>query len=170
MEAPICNVCLKSDGELCSMCEQRIEDGEITNADVRVSRILQDLSEEHGSLKDSEVVRVFDKENVTVIVTAEGDGAKVVGRQGDIVKEVAARIDKSIRVVEAAENDREVIEGLLSPAEIDSINTVFAPGGESKKIVVDKEYDGKINLSVEEFEDIIEEVTGTEYRLSFEKT
>jgi transcription antitermination factor NusA-like protein len=152
------------------MCEQRIEDGEITNADVRVSRILQDLSEEHGSLKDSEVVRVFDKENVTVIVTAECDGAKVVGRQGDIVKEVAARIDKSIRVVEAAENDREVIEGLLSPAEIDSINTVFAPGGESKKIVVDKEYDGKINLSVEEFEDIIEEVTGTEYRLSFEKT
>lgn len=169
MEAPICNVCLKSEGELCSMCEERIEEGEISNADVRVSRILQGLSEEHGSLEDSEIVKVFDKENVTVIVTGEGDGAKVVGRKGEIVKEVASRIGKSIRVVEAAEDDMEVIKGLLSPAEVESVNTVFAPEGQSKKIVVDKEYDGKINLSVEEFQDIIEEVTGTSYRLSFEK-
>jgi transcription antitermination factor NusA-like protein len=169
MESPICNVCLTSDGELCSMCEEKIENGEISNADVRVSRILQDLSEEHGSLKDSEIVRVFDKENVTVIVTGEGDGAKVVGRKGQIVKEVASRIDKSIRVVEAADDDMEVIRGLLSPGEVESINTVFAPEGKSKKIVVDKEYDGKINLSTEEFEDIVEEITGTRYKLSFEK-
>jgi len=29
---------------------------------------------------------VFDTENVVIIVTAEGDGAKVVGRSGKIVK------------------------------------------------------------------------------------
>ncbi|MFB6242074.1 MAG: hypothetical protein ABEJ36_04730, partial [Candidatus Nanosalina sp.] len=92
----------------------------------------------------------------------------VVGRSGDIVKEVADRIEKSIRVVEAAQEDREVIKGLLSPAEIESINTVFKPDGQAKKIVVDESYEGKINLSTDEFEDIIEEVTGTDYQISFE--
>jgi len=168
MKAPICNVCLKTDGELCSMCEEKYENDEISDTDIRVSRILHDLSQEYGSLQDSEIKNVFDTENVTVIVTAEGDGAKVVGRKGEIVKEVASRIDKSIRVIEAAQDDMEVIQGLLSPAEVESINTVFTPEGQSKKIVVDEEYEGKINLSTDEFEEIINEVTGTNYQLSFE--
>ncbi|MFB6147528.1 MAG: hypothetical protein ABEJ66_01455, partial [Candidatus Nanohaloarchaea archaeon] len=111
---------------------------------------------------------VYDAEKVVVVITAEGDGAKVVGRNGEIVKELADRVDKSIRVVEAAEDDMEVIKGLLSPAEVKSVNTVFMPDGEYKKIVVDEEYEGKINLSEDEFEDVVERVTGTEYKLAFE--
>jgi transcription antitermination factor NusA-like protein len=150
------------------MCEEKYENDEISDTDIRVSRILHNLSKDYGSLQDSEIEKVFDADKVTVIVTAEGDGAKVVGRKGEIVKKVADRIDKSIRVVEAADDNMEVIQGLLSPAEVESINTVFTPEGESKKIVVSNEYEGKINLTNEEFEDIIEEVTGTRYKLSFE--
>ncbi|MFB6204485.1 MAG: hypothetical protein ABEJ75_02475 [Candidatus Nanohaloarchaea archaeon] len=167
MKAPICNVCLKSD-VLCSNCEEKLENGEITELDVRVSRILQDLSNEYGSLRDSEIIRVYDTDNVVVIVTAEGDGAKVVGRSGDIVKELADRIEKSIRVVEKSPEDREVIKGLLSPAEIESINTVFSPEGQHKKVVVDEDYRGKINLDTDEFEELIEKITGERYELSFE--
>ncbi|MBC5793300.1 MAG: hypothetical protein H8Z69_04695 [Nanohaloarchaea archaeon] len=168
MKAPICNVCLKSSDELCSMCEDKLEDGDITETDIKITRILYDLSKEYSSLKDSEIVKVFEMEKVIVIVTAEGDGAKVVGRSGEIVKEVASEVDKSIRVVEKAEDDMDTIKGLLSPAEVESINTVFMPEGKSKKIVVDDEYTGKINLSVEEFEEIIKEITDTPYKLSFE--
>ncbi len=167
MKAPICNVCLKSD-VLCSACQDKLDEGKITETDIEISRILHDLSSEYGSLQDSEIKRIFDTEDVTVIVTAEGDGAKVVGRKGEIVKEIASEIDKSIRVVESTEDDLDVIEGLLSPAEVESVNTVFKPGGTSKKIVVDSEYSGKINLSEQEFEEIVKEVTGTEYELSFE--
>ncbi len=167
MKAPICNVCLKSD-QLCSACQEKLDEGEIDEIDIKISRILQELSNEYGSLKDSEIERVFDTENVVVIVTAEGDGAKVVGRQGEIVKELANQIDKSIRVVEHASDDLEVIKGLLSPAEVQSVNTVFEPDGEYKKIVVDEDYEGKINLSQEEFEHIVDKVTGTDYRLAFE--
>ncbi len=167
MKAPICNICLKSD-QLCSACQDKLDEDKISETDIEISRILQDLSEEYGSLRDSEIKRIYDAERVVVIVTAEGDGAKVVGRQGDIVKAVAEKIDKSIRVVEAAEDDREVIKGLLSPGEIESINTVFKPEGQEKKIVVDEEYEDKINLSREEFEELISAITGTEYNLSFE--
>ncbi len=167
MKAPICNVCLKSD-VLCSGCEDKLENGEITETDVEVSRILQDLSKEHASLRDSEILKIFDMDNVIVIITEEGDGAKVVGRSGEIVKKIADQVDKSIRVVEKAPEDIETIKGLLSPAEVESVNTVFSPEGQSKKIVVDDDYEGKINLSVGEFEEIIDEVTGEKYQLAFE--
>jgi transcription antitermination factor NusA-like protein len=167
MKAPICNVCLKSD-VLCSGCQEKLDEGEITELDIKISRILQDLSNEYGSLRDSEIIKAIDTENVIVIVTGEGDGAKVVGKGGEIVKEIASRVDKSIRIVENSDDNREVIQGLLSPAEIQSINTVFKPDGQSKKIVVDEEYEGKINMSNEEFEHVVEEITGEEYELSFE--
>lgn len=167
MKAPICNVCLKSD-VLCSSCKEKYENGEISDLEIEISRTLQDLSNEYGSLRDSEIKHAYDTENVVVIVTAEGDGAKVVGRSGDIVKKLADEIGKSIRVVEKSEDDKEVIKGLLSPAEIESINTVFSPDGQYKKIVVDEDYEGKINLSNSEFEDLIEQITGEKYELSFE--
>ncbi|MFB6214050.1 MAG: transcription elongation factor NusA [Candidatus Nanohaloarchaea archaeon] len=167
MKAPICNVCLKSD-QLCKQCQEKLDEEQITEKEIEVSRILHDLSTEYGSLKDSSIEGVHDAEKVVVVITAEGDGAKVVGRNGEIVKELADRIDKSIRVVEAAEDDMEVIKGLLSPAEVKSVNTVFMPDGEYKKIVVDEDYEGKINLSEDEFEAIVERITGTEYKLAFE--
>ncbi len=167
MKAPICNVCLKSD-VLCSNCEEKLENGEISELEIKVSRILKDLSNEYGSLRDSEIKHVYDTENVLVIVTAEGDGAKVVGRGGEIVKEIADQVDKSIRVVEASQKDRAVIQGLLSPAEIQSINTVFKPEGESQKVVVPEEYEGKINLSIDELESLIQKITGTDYEIAFE--
>ena len=167
MKAPICNVCLKSD-VLCSGCEEKLENGEITQIEVKVSRILQDLSSEYASLQDSEILHVFETENVIVIVAAEGDGAKVVGRKGEIVKKVADEVGKSIRVIEKAGDDLDTIKGLLSPAEVESVNTVFKPDGKAKKIVVSDEYEGKINLTEDEFEEIISQVTGTHYKLSFE--
>lgn len=167
MKAPICNVCLKSD-VLCSNCEEKLENGDINELEIKISRKLKQLSEEYGSLRDSEILHVYDTENVVIIVTGEGDGAKVVGRSGEIVKKVAEEVDKSIRVVEKSQNNREVIKGLLSPAEIESINTVFTPEGEHQKIVADEQYEGKINMSNQEFEDVLEKITGTKYQLSFE--
>jgi transcription antitermination factor NusA-like protein len=158
---------MKSD-VLCSNCEDKKEEGEIDELDIKICRKLEDLSDEYGSLRDSEILGIHDTENVVVVVTAEGDGAKVVGRSGEIVKKVAEEIDKSIRVVEKSESDRDVIKGLLSPAEIESVNTVFTPEGEHKKVVIDEQYKGKINMSVEELEDIVENITGTYYQLSFE--
>lgn len=167
MKAPICNVCLKSD-VLCSACKEKLENDEITELEVEISRTLQDLSEEYGSLRDSEILKVLETENVIIIVTAEGDGAKVVGKGGEIVKKIAQEVDKSIRVVEKAKSDKTVIQGLLSPAEVKSINTVFKPSGETKKIVVDEKYEGKINMNIEEFEEVISKITETDYHLSFE--
>lgn len=167
MKAPICNVCLKSD-VLCSKCEEKLEEGEISELDIKVSRTLKELSNEHGSLRDSTIEKAYDTENVVVIVTGPGDGAKVVGRKGEIVKKVADEVGKPIRVVEKAENDRDVINGLLSPGEIESINTVFKPSGESQKIVVDEAYEDKINMSREDLEMIIQEITGEAYELAFE--
>jgi len=167
MKAPICNVCLKSD-VLCSQCSEKLENDKITELDIQVSRKLKELSNDHGSLRDSTIEGTYEAENVVVIITGAGDGAKVVGRSGEIVKKVADEVGKPIRVVENSENDRDVINGLLSPGEIQSINTVFKPEGQSKKIVVDEQFEDKINMNQNELEEAIQEITGTGYELAFE--
>ncbi len=167
MKTPICNVCVKSD-VLCSSCQEKLDEGEISELDVKISRLLHDLSKEHGSLKDSEIIKTYEAEDVIVILTAEGDGAKVVGRNGDIVKELADELGKSIRVVENSEDDYKVMKGLLSPAEVESVNTVFKPDGQAKKIVVDEQYKGKTSMTSDELQEIISDITGEDYTLSFE--
>lgn len=167
MKAPICNVCLKSD-VLCSQCSEKLEDDKISELDIEVSRKLKELSNDHGSLRDSTIEGTYEAENVVVIITGPGDGAKVVGRSGEIVKKVADEVGKPIRVVENSENDRDVVNGLLSPGEIQSINTVFKPEGQSKKIVVDEQFEDKINMNQEELEEAIQEITGEDYELAFE--
>ena len=167
MKAPICNVCLNSD-VLCSQCSEKLEEDKISELDIEVSRKLKELSNDHGSLRDSTIEGTYQAENVVVIITGPGDGAKVVGRSGEIVKKVADKVGKPIRVVENSENDRDVINGLLSPGEIQSINTVFKPEGQSKKIVVDEQFEDKINMNQKELEEAIQEITGTDYELAFE--
>jgi len=85
---------------------------------------------------------------------------KVVGRSGKIVKEVASQVDKSIRVVERSQDDLETIKRTTKPRRVESVNTVFTPEGQSKKIVVSDEYQGKINITEGEFEEVINP-TGT---------
>ncbi|MEF8880345.1 MAG: hypothetical protein V5A72_00760 [Candidatus Nanohaloarchaea archaeon] len=167
MKAPICNVCLKSD-VLCSQCSEKLEEDKITELDIQVSRKLKELSNNHGSLRDSTIEGTYEAKNVVVIITGSGDGAKVVGRSGEIVKKVADEVGKPIRVVENSESDRDVINGLLSPGEIQSINTVFKPEGQSKKIVVDEKFEDKINMNQKELEEAVQQITGTDYELAFE--
>jgi transcription antitermination factor NusA-like protein len=169
MKAPICNICLKTEDQLCSHCQNKLDDGKITDKEVEVSRILYELSDNNPSLQDSEIIQVLDADRVLVVVTSEGDGAKVVGKRGRVVKKLAEQVDKSIRVVEQASDDREVIKGLLSPGEIESINKVYTPDGTSRKVVVDEEYRQKVNLSVDELEQFMEEITDTAYTISFEE-
>ena len=40
MKAPIFNICLKTEDQLCSHCQNKLDDDKITDKEVEVSRIL----------------------------------------------------------------------------------------------------------------------------------
>ncbi|MCJ7450393.1 MAG: KH domain-containing protein [Candidatus Nanohaloarchaeota archaeon QJJ-9] len=168
MQTPLCSICLESDDILCTGCKQKLEDGEITEKGVEVSRFLFQLSQDIPTLEDVEIKEVRDVEDAVVIITAEGDGPRVVGKNGEVVKKLADYFDQSIRVVEATENPEEVIRTLLTPVEVESINTVYKPEGTEKKVVVSEDDENRVPLSKDDFKIIVDDITGNTYRLSFE--
>ncbi|MDY6789122.1 MAG: hypothetical protein SVV03_04125 [Candidatus Nanohaloarchaea archaeon] len=168
METPLCSVCQDSDDILCTGCQQKIEDGELTETAVEVSRFLMDEAERVNTLRDIEIKSVKEASGAIVIITGKGDGPKVVGRNGEVVKKLANEFNSSIRVVEDSGVDDEVIENLLEPVEVQGINTVYKPEGTQKKVVVNKGDKSRVPITREEFKEIVKELTGEEYTLSYE--
>lgn len=168
MKTPICDFCLQSDGLLCNGCEAKLEDGDIAQEEVDLARMLYDLSAQIENLEDVEIKQAIPTDNALVIVTAEGDGPKVVGRNGRVVKKIAERFDKSIRIVEDTGDMYKIVEKLLAPVEYESINTVYKPDGEALKVVVDESQEPRVPFSEDEFEQIVKALSDTELQISFE--
>lgn len=168
METPLCSVCIENDDILCNGCRSRLEDGELTDVDVELSRLLYDLSDRIGTLEDVEVKETLQTANAIVILTAEGDGPKVVGRNGRVVKKIAERFDKSIRVVEDTGAVQKVVDKLLSPVEYRDIRIVHRPDGEERKVIVDEDYEPRVPFTQEDFGDVVEDLAGERVILSYE--
>jgi len=166
MQAPICEVCLKSD-ILCSGCQEKLNTGRITQHDVNVSRYLYNLSERMRSIRDVKITRAIDC-GTLIIITGRGDAAKIVGRNGVIVKKIAKEFKKSIRILEEAPNFREFIEELVSPASINGINTLFRENQEVYKIRVPATQRNQVMITPESFSQIISNFYNRKVELVFE--
>lgn len=168
METPICSICLENHDMLCSGCKAKLEDGDISEEAVTLSRMLDDLAANIETLEDVQIKRVIPTQDAVIILTGQGDGPKVVGRNGRVVKKIAEEFDKSIRVVEDTGEPNAVIDKLLAPVEHKGIRTVYKPDGEERKVVVDEASKPRVPFSQEEFEELVEQLTGEPIHLSFE--
>jgi transcription antitermination factor NusA-like protein len=153
MQSPICEVCLKSD-ILCSGCQDKLSNGKISQNDVDVSRYLYNLSSKMKSIRDIKITRIVDC-GTLIIITGLGDAAKLVGRKGVIVKQIAKEFKKSIRILEEAPNYKNFIEELISPASIRGINTLFKDNEEVYKIRVPSTQKNQVLITPESFSQIM---------------
>lgn len=168
MKVPICEDCLETEDVLCDDCKQKLEEGEISEIAVELSRFLYSLTDEIPTLKDVELKKISEVSDAIVVITAKGDGPRVVGKNGEVVKKLADEFNSSIRVVEDSGDADEVIRNLLEPVEVQSINTVYKPEGTEKKVVVSKKDERRVPISTDEFKEIVKDLTGKVYSLSFE--
>lgn len=130
MEAPICRVCLKSD-VLCSACQEKLESGTISEGDVEVSRFLYTLEDKFKSLQDAKLVKVVEGDSI-ILVAERGHAARIVGKQGSIVKVLAKHFNKSIKVIELSKDVKEFVRNLIPNA---SVNILYTTDGERYKII-----------------------------------
>lgn len=168
MQTPLCSICLDSDDILCTGCQAKLEDGDISEVDVELSRLLDELAEDIETLREVEIKKTITTANAIVVLTAEGDGPKVVGRNGRVVKEIADTFDRSIRVVEDTGDVEKVVDKLLAPVDHAGIRTVYRPDGEEQKVIVPEDEEPRVPFTVEEFQDIVDDLTGDRIHLSYE--
>lgn len=166
MQAPICEVCLKSD-ILCSGCQEKLNTGKISQNDVEITRYLYGLSEKMRSIRDIKIIRAIDC-GTLIIITGIGDAAKLVGRKGVIVKKIAKEFKKSIRILEEAPNFKDFIEELISPASISGINTLFRENQEVYKIRVPATQKNQVLITPEGFSQIISNFYNRKVEIIFE--
>ena len=153
MQAPICEVCLKSN-ILCSACQEKLNSGKISQKDVDISRYLYDLSDKMRSIKDIKILRIVDCGSL-IIITGRGDAAKLVGKGGVVVKKIAKDFKKSIRILEEAPSFKDFVEDLLSPAPISGINTLYKDDIEIYRIKIPAIQKNSIMITPEIFSQII---------------
>ncbi|MBU5558024.1 MAG: hypothetical protein QW751_02600 [Candidatus Aenigmatarchaeota archaeon] len=166
MQAPICEVCLSSE-LLCAGCADKLSRGDITQTEIDVVRALYNMSEKIRSLKDVKLRKVIDS-NVLLLVAGTGDGARLVGKGGAVVKELAKQFGKSVRVLEEKNDMRSFAAELISPASLLGINTVFRADGQSYKLRVPEAHKRRLAMTPETITMILKSLYGKDVELSFE--
>ena len=167
VETSICEVCLSSDS-LCEACQNKLESGSITEKDIEVSRFLFTLSDKVKSLSDVRIVKIIDSECL-IIISKIGDAAKLVGKNGFVVKALAKEFKKPIRVLEEADTLKDFVENLISPISVRGVNTLYTTEGEVYKFRIPSNYKGRLNITPESFTDIVSDIYNCRAELVFEQ-
>jgi len=169
-ELPACQTCVKSEF-LCSSCQEKLDSGEITEFEIELAKELLQLEEEEsekfGFLKDISFFKAIDFEDVVILVVGKKDKLKISPVLLELLK-TSYEIDKII-LIEKSKNPRAVVDNLISPSKLISLNEIFlATGDVEYKAVIPKEDKDNYLFTKEELEDLIHELTGNITRIEYQ--
>ncbi len=166
MKAPICEICLNSD-ILCKVCQEKLDKRIINQSDIDISRAVYGLSKSLNILKDIEVKKVLETDNMAVIICKKGDASKLIGKDGVVARRLSKNIGKGIRVIEESNDLKEFIQNLIYPVPLLRINIVYLPDEkEVFKIVIPKEH--KLQIDKATLSDLTYQMFGKESVVSKE--
>ncbi|WP_297520746.1 KH domain-containing protein [Thermococcus sp.] len=169
MKAPICEVCLKTDDILCPADEKKLQEGLISELDVKVARLLYKLL---GDV-DMEFKKAVEAGDLIVIMVGEGDVPITIGKGGKNIKALMRELGKRIRVIEAVEvkdtdDLKKLATDLLYPAGVFGVNVVYKPGGGNYyKVLVMSRDRKKLPAQPDVLESIMSQMAGTDVKINF---
>lgn len=169
MKAPICEVCLKTDGILCPADEKKLQEGIISELDVKVARLLYRLIDD----ADMEFKKAVEAGDLIVIMVGEGDVPITIGKGGKNIKALTRELGRRIRVIEAAEvkgteDVKKLATDLLYPASVFGVNVVYKPGGGTYyKVLVLRRDRKKLPAKEDVLESILSQIVGSEVKINF---
>ncbi|EHR79210.1 transcription elongation factor NusA [Thermococcus litoralis DSM 5473] len=168
MKAPICEVCLKTEDILCPADEKKLQEGLISELDVKISRMLYKLLGD----ADVEFKKAVEAGDLVVIMVGEGNVPLVIGKGGKNIKLLMRELGKRVRVIEGREikgtdDLKKLATDLLYPAGVFGVNVVYAPQGQYYKVLVIRRDKQKLPERQEILENILSKIAGTDVKISF---
>lgn len=131
-------------------------------------KAISSLAKEYGSLADIELIKVIESKRLSVLVVNKGDAAKVVGKEGGIVKLLSKKLGKLVKILEISHSERNMIESLLRPANVLGVNILYTPNKEQYKVRVPLKDKALLQLTPSDFETITKSLVGKAMQLHFE--
>jgi len=144
-----------------------IEQGLMTADEVEIARYIYRLSDKMKSIRDVKVLKIINSDAL-IIVTGRGDAPKLVGKSGAVVKKIAQRFKKSIRILEESSNFEDFVEELIFPTPVNGINTLYRNNEEIIRIRVPAVQRNHLLLKPESFSKIISSFYNKKAELIFE--
>ncbi len=165
MKTPICYFCAKS-GVLCPRCQEKLDKGEITQADVEVSKWFIDHEAKNPQLKDYSILRTVKLPNM-VIVMVSGSGNKAL--LSKVSKQLSDEKRTSVRIVEKTSSIKRLLEQIVTPARVMGANTVWLPDGSWESTIKMPRSDmRKMPIDPKSAEEAIKILTGEVIHIVFE--
>ena len=135
MQTPICGVCTQTK-TLCTGCSERLRNGEITECDITVSRLLFKYKQDFA-LDEVKFTNSLEFPSVILVFTATPAGY-LIGRKGKIVNALSKELGKRIRVIQKTSDIHRLAEEILLPVKPLSINTLYKKNGVLYKIIISR--------------------------------
>ena len=164
---PACLTCVNS-GFLCNSCQKKLDIGEITEFELDLAKDLIKLEEQedYSFLKDVAFYKAIDYEDVVIMVVGNRDKIKITNELIDWIKK-SYEIEKII-LIEKTNKPRPVVESLIAPGKLVSLNEIFLATGDIEFKAVLRQSDKKsILFTGKELEDLIFELTGNVTRVEY---
>ncbi|HEC40164.1 MAG TPA: hypothetical protein ENI29_18140 [bacterium] len=166
---PADKTCINS-GFLCTNCQSRLDTGEVSEFEIDLAKDLLKLEEENEKfnfLKKISFYKAIDYEDVALLIVGKNDKLIFTTELLDWIKETY-EIDEII-LVEKTKKPRPVIEALISPYKLVSLNEIFLATGDVQfRAILFNDDKDKILFTKEELEELISELTGNVARVEFQ--
>ena len=167
MKFPICNFDAKN-SILCPQCEKKVENGELTKADVDASINLAQLAKSNKEI-DKFTLHSCKEFDGNFVLSFSKDDIMIIRRSRVLYGLLQGQFPGKIWLVEAKENDSKFIEDLFFPTKILSINSVWAPGGVQKtKAVVSGKWTPRFPINTETLVQIVKNTRNLDIEIEFE--
>ncbi len=159
MKTPVCNICLKT-GILCPRCQKMLASGEISENEVKISKLLYELTNKYNIAKNITFVRAIEFDNLLILVVGKNDVYEFVRKGGMIIKSLQQNLQTKIRIIEDTKNIKKIVLDLIYPVRILGVNIVYLPDGtKRKKLRIPLDDEKRLPISLKKVKEIVYEIT-----------
>jgi transcription antitermination factor NusA-like protein len=168
LRIPICAFDAKT-GILCAKCQAKLTAGQITEADIQVSRALVKLAEKISEVNKMTLLRSFQVEGNFVLEVEQADAATFRSKP-EIKQKLEEQLKGRVWIVAASNSDRRFLEDLFYPIRLLTVNTVWLPDGSklTKAIIPGRRVE-RLSSEIETLKKIVKQVRGIELTVEFER-
>ncbi len=151
MKLTLDKMCIQS-GRLCNTCKTKMKNGEISNEDITVGKIIIAESKAVKSLNEITLIKLISTDTNVYIIMKKGslDIMKQAGYAlQDKIEDV---LQKNVYYIEKTRNKKQFLENILHPVvPISNSEVLLPPDGDKKmKIQIKRSDKNKIPIDVDE--------------------
>jgi transcription antitermination factor NusA-like protein len=167
VKTALCSFCLKS-GILCQKCSAKVKSGEVSEADLKIARLLLSLEQKYPSLQNVYFHKGVEVGKTLALIVGPGDVSRLLGHGGKIMRALGEETGKRVRVLENGVDDRKFLEDLFAPLSIFTINRIWLPDGTTEtRVILRKRHRTQPPFDIKALKEIAGKVRNITLRVEF---